>query len=115
MRASAFNDYKKLLFSCDIGLSTVMLKKDLISKNCKLPNLKTKEDFVLWLSILKKNIEIGALNKNLTSWRKLDVSLSSSVIQKLKDGFRLYYYYMQFNLIKSFFYLLILSINSLRK
>ena len=115
MIANTFNDYKKLLFSCDIGLSTVMLKKDLISKKCRFPNLKTKEDFVLWLSILKKNVVIGALNKNLTSWRKLDVSLSSSVMQKLKDGYRLYYNYMKFNFIKSFFYLIILSINSLRK
>ena len=54
MRARMIDNYKNLLFSCDIGLSTVMLKKKLISKNCQFPNLKTKEDFVLWLMILKK-------------------------------------------------------------
>ena len=92
-----------------------MLKKKLISNKCQFPKLKTKEDFVLWLLILKKNIKIGALDKNLTVWRKLDNSLSSSVLQKLRDGFCLYRYYMKFDIFKSFFYLLILSINFLKK
>jgi teichuronic acid biosynthesis glycosyltransferase TuaG len=115
LRAKSYTNHKQLLYSCDIGLSTVMLKKKLISKKCQFPKLKTKEDFVLWLLILKKNIKIGALDKNLTVWRKLDNSLSSSALQKLRDGFSLYRYYMKFDIFKSFFYLLILSINFLRK
>ncbi len=115
MRGRAFENYKKLLFSCDIGLSTVMLKKKLISKTCQFPPLKTKEDFVLWLLILKRNIKIGSLDENLTTWRKLDNSLSSSVLQRLKDGFTLYNKYMKFNFLKSFLYLFILSLNSLNK
>ena len=115
MKAKNFKNFKQLLLSCDIGLSTVMLKKRIITKNCQFPELKTKEDFVLWLLILKKNIKIGSLNKNLTIWRKLDNSLSSSIFQKLRDGFIVYNSYMKFNILKSFFYLLILSINFLRK
>ena len=115
IKAKTFEDYKKLLFSCDIGLSTVMMSRKLISKTCKFPKLKTKEDFVLWLLILKRNIKIGALNKNLTTWRKLDNSLSSSIYQRLKDGFTLYNKYMKFNIIKSFLYLFILSVNSYKK
>tara|TARA_B100000900_G_C20601728_1_gene725940 strand:+ start:8474 stop:9214 length:741 start_codon:yes stop_codon:yes gene_type:complete len=115
MRAKTFKNYKDLLFSCNIGLSTVMLKKKLITNNCKFPNLKTKEDFVLWLFILKKNITIGSLDKNLTNWRKLNNSLSSSVLQKLKDGFTLYNDYMKFNFFQSLWYLFILSVNSLKK
>ena len=105
MKAKSFENYKQLLFSCDIGLSTVMLKKKIITKNCKFPNLKTKEDFALWLMILKKNIIIGSLNKNLTKWRKLDNSLSSSIFQKLKDGYTLYHNYMKYNFLKSLWYL----------
>jgi len=115
IKAKTFEDYKKLIFSCDIGLSTVMMNRQLISRTCKFPKLKTKEDFVLWLLILKRNIKIGALNKNLTTWRKLDNSLSSSIYQRLKDGFTLYNEYMKFNIIKSFLYLFILSINSYKK
>lgn len=115
MKARIFKNYNQLLFSCDIGLSTVMMKKKLISKYCKFSNLKTKEDFILWLLILKKNITIGALDKCLTTWRKLNDSLSSSIFQKLKDGFILYNRHLKFNIFKSFLCLIILSINSLKK
>lgn len=115
IKAKNFIDYKELLFSCDIGLSTVMMKKSLINNYCKFPNIKTKEDFVLWLLLLKKKIKIGGLDKNLTTWRDLNNSLSSSVIQKFKDGYYVYSYYMKFNIFKSLFYLLILSFNSLKK
>ena len=115
MKAKSYKNYKELITSCDIGLSTVMLKKSLISKNCKFSKLKTKEDFVLWLLILKKNIMIGALNRNLTIWRKLDGSLSSSTIQKLIDGYTLYNKYMGFNFLKSLVYLFLLSVNFLKK
>jgi teichuronic acid biosynthesis glycosyltransferase TuaG len=115
IKAKNFLDYKELLFSCDIGLSTVMMKKNLINDLCRFPNIKTKEDFVLWLLILKRKIKIGALDKNLTTWRDLPNSLSSSITQKLKDGFYVYNYYMKFNIFKSLLYLLILSLNSLKK
>jgi teichuronic acid biosynthesis glycosyltransferase TuaG len=46
-------DYKALIRSCDIGLSTVILKKKIL-KNLKFNNFKTKEDYSLWLKIAKK-------------------------------------------------------------
>ena len=35
-------DYNSLLKSCDIGLSTVMLKKNILKKKYKFNNFKTK-------------------------------------------------------------------------
>ena len=113
--ARQFNKTQDLLKSCDIGLSTVILEKKILSKKIKFPDLQTKEDFVLWLKILMSNEKIGALNFKLTYWRKTDNSLSSSVIQKLSDGFVVYYKYMNFNIVKSIFYLLCLSFNFLKK
>ena len=110
-----FEKVDDLIMSCDIGLSTVILKKEIIDNYTKFPNLKTKEDFVLWIKILQKNIVIGFLKETLTSWRKLDNSLSSSFTQKIKDAFKVYNYYMKFNLIKSFYYVIWLSINFLKK
>ena len=104
-----------LIKSCDIGLSTVILRKKIIDDQTKFPNLKTKEDFVLWIKILQKNIFITSLNETLTSWRKIDNSLSSSTIQKLSDAFKVYNYYMKFNFFKSCYYVICLSINFLRK
>jgi len=114
-KARSFFKIQDLLYSCDIGLSTVILKKNLFSKNIKFPNIKTKEDFILWLQILKKKIPIIALDRNLSFWRKLDNSLSSSTIQKIFDGFKVYFVYMNFSIFKSILSLLYLSINFLRK
>jgi teichuronic acid biosynthesis glycosyltransferase TuaG len=110
-----FNKVNDLIKSCDIGLSTVVLSKKIIKSNLQFPNLKTKEDFVLWLNILQLKIPIISINRTLTSWRKLDKSLSSSLTQKLIDAFKVYHKHMKFNVIKSFYYVLCLSINFLKK
>ena len=110
-KARDFNRVKDLLKSCDIGLSTVILYKKILSDELQFPNLKSKEDFVLWLKILDRGINISSMDTPLTSWRKLDDSLSSSKLQKLFDGYHVYRKYMNFNSIKSFIYLVILSFN----
>lgn len=108
--------FDQLIKNCDIGLSTVVMKKDLLhQRNINFPNLKTKEDFVLWLKLSQSGVKMLGLNEKLTYWRKLDSSLSSSTIQKLFDGFRVYRSYMKYSLLKSSIYLLILSLNYLIK
>tara|TARA_E500000331_G_scaffold303444_1_gene305935 strand:+ start:378 stop:827 length:450 start_codon:yes stop_codon:yes gene_type:complete len=106
--------FQKLLYSCDIGLSSVILKSDLL-KNNKFPSLKTKEDYLLWLKISKKRIKMLGFNKTLVSWRKTDNSLSNSTIQKLKDAFSIYNKHLKFNFIKSIYHVVLLSLNFLRK
>tara|TARA_B100001175_G_C19512842_1_gene645069 strand:- start:5007 stop:5750 length:744 start_codon:yes stop_codon:yes gene_type:complete len=113
--ARDFNNINDLLKSCDIGLSSVMIKREVLDENCMFPELKTKEDFVLWLIILKKNIQIKSINKNLMFWRKLNSSLSSSTVQKLIDGYRVYNSFMKFNFLKSIYLLICLSLNFLKK
>ena len=108
-------DFKSLLTHCYLGLSTVVLKKNLLNKNIKFSNLKTKEDFVLWLKLAKNRTNMVGIDKNLTSWRKVNYSLSSSVIQKICDGYRVYFKELKYNKIKSLFLLLHLSINSILK
>jgi len=108
-------DYKKLLKSCDVGLSTVMIKKDLFSKKNKFSNLKTKEDYALWLLLTKAGYIFYPIKEILTSWRTSQNSLSSHVLRKLIDGFNVYYKYMKFSFIKSIFLLIQLSLNYLWK
>ena len=113
--AKNINSFEKLLKSCDIGLSTVIIKKNILKNNLKFAQLKTKEDYVLWLNLVKKGFIIHSLNKNLTVWNKTPGSLSSSIIQKLKDSFFVYYRYMHFGVTKSIYLTLILSLNFLKK
>jgi teichuronic acid biosynthesis glycosyltransferase TuaG len=107
-------DFKALIYSCDIGLSTVLLNRKVLKMKLKFPKIKTKEDFVLWLKI-SKNFDFYGLNKKLSHWRKLEHSLSSNTFQKIKDGFRVYFIFMKFNILKSIFFLIILSLNYLKK
>ena len=113
-KARNFETVNDLLYSCDIGLSTVIISKKILKK-VKFPSLKTKEDFVFWLMLLKQNYKFYALDNNLTNWRDSKNSLSSSTIQKLLDGFKVYNNYMHFNIIKSLYYLICLSLNYLKK
>ena len=113
-KANNLLSYKDLLKSCDIGLSTVMVDKKILI-NEKFPNIKTKEDYVLWLNLTKRNIKIYGINIYLAKWRKLSSSLSSYKLQKILDGFKVYNVYMKFNYLKSFIYLIRLSINSIIK
>ncbi|ETA70196.1 glycosyltransferase family 2 protein [Candidatus Pelagibacter ubique] len=108
--------FKDLIKSCDIGLSTVIVGSSLLSKDkLMFPRIKTKEDYVLWLQIVKKIKTIRGLDIKLTYYRKTKNSLSSNKLLSLINGYKVYRNYMNYGLIKSLFYLFILSINSLKK
>ena len=108
--------YNNLIYSCDIGLSTVVIRKQkLINLNCYFPSLKTKEDYLLWLKLSKKGLIFYGISNTLSYWKKTTNSLSSNVLQKMSDGFKVYFIYLNFSFFKSLFHLFILSINYLRK
>lgn len=107
-------EYNKLSKSNFIGLSTVMINKKLISK-IVFPNLKTQEDFGLWLKLIRSGIKLTHINKTLSFWRKTNDSLSSNIFDKFRDSFKLFYFYEKKNLINSFFSVLVLSYNKIVK
>ena len=106
--------YDDVLKSCDIALSTVMINSK-IKRFIKFGETKTKEDYICWLSILRKNINAFGIKKCLSSWRKSNNSLSSDKIQKIIDAFRVYYVYERYNLLCSIYFTLRLSLNYLLK
>ena len=108
--------FQDLIKSCDIGTSTVILKSSLLNKyKFFFPKIRTKEDYVLWLKIIKKIKIIKGLDINLTYNRKTKGSLSSNKFISLINGYKVYREYMNFGAIKSLYYLTLLSINSLKK
>jgi len=113
MKVEKFTSFKKLLNSCDIGLSTVMINSR-IKKLIKFKKIKTKEDYILWLK-LSKNYQIIGIDKSLARWRKTENSLSSSIIQKLSDAYKVYNKYLGYNAIYSIYRTFILSINYILK
>ena len=105
-------NYDDLIYSCDIGLSTVMISKELKSRII-FPTMVTKEDYIVWLKLSKK-FNIYGIQKNLCSWRKGSFSYLYTW-QKIKDAFVVYFKYERFSMIKSLFFATLLSINFLKK
>jgi len=115
-KADNIIDFNKLRDSCDIGLSTVLIKKNIFDeRKYRFPKLVTKEDYVLWLKFAKDKIQMMGIDQNLASWRRSKDSLSSSTIQKLLDGYKVYRIYLGYGRFKSMFYLINLSINFILK
>ena len=107
-------NYNHLLKSCDIGLSTVMFHRKLL-KISDFPVIKTKEDYALWLSFARNNINIMGINKYYSSWRKNKDSLSSSIILKFVNGFKVYYKYERKNFVLSLILTIRLAIYYVKK
>lgn len=105
-------NYESLYKSNFIGLNTVMINRKLLS-TFKFPDLKTQEDFALWLKLIRKGVKLKHLNKHLSSWRKTKNSLSTNIIQKLIDAYRLYYLFEKKNFAFSIFSVIVLSYNKL--
>ena len=55
-------DYRILLNSNFIGLSTVMIHNKIYSK-ISFPHLNTQEDFALWLKLLRNGIKLNHIKK----------------------------------------------------
>lgn len=106
--------FEDILTDCPIGLSTVMAKKSIFNKEIMFPDLKTKEDYVLWLKISKFS-HIYGIKSSLTYWRNVNNSLSKNIFQKLLDGYKVYRIHMNFSFLKSIYYLILLSINYVLK
>jgi teichuronic acid biosynthesis glycosyltransferase TuaG len=103
-----------LIKSCDLALSTVIIKRD-IFRFFNFKSIKTKEDYLLWLEMSKSNIKIMGINKILSLWRRVPDSLSSNIMQKIKDAFTIYYQYEKRSIFTSIINIFILSFFATKK
>ena len=108
-------NYKSLLKSCDIATSSVVIKKDILKTKKYFSNSKTKEDYFLWLKIVKKEKYLYGIQNFLLMWRSTKGSLSDSILQKLMDAFKLYNNYEKYNSLFSIYLVIRLSFYALIK
>ena len=106
--------YKDLMKSCDIALSSVIIERKLLQQSNNFGHTKTKEDFLLWLK-LSKITKIYGIDKYLLSWRNTENSLSSNVLQKIKDAFIVYEKIENKNILITCFFVFRLSVYYLIK
>jgi teichuronic acid biosynthesis glycosyltransferase TuaG len=106
--------YQDILKSCDIGLTTVIMKKSIFN-NFKFSKIKTKEDYLLWLKLSKSNYKFIGIKKILSFWRINKNSLSNNTFQKIRDSFRIYYHFERQKFLKTILSILILSFYAFKK
>ena len=114
MKVKKILGYNDLLKSCDIALSSVIIRRSVLKKSFKFGHTKTKEDYFLWLK-LSKILEIYVITKKLLYWRKTENSLSSNTLQKFYDAFIVYNQTENKNFLIIFFYVFRLSLNYVLK
>tara|TARA_Y100000389_G_C17330156_1_gene447637 strand:- start:5 stop:748 length:744 start_codon:yes stop_codon:yes gene_type:complete len=113
-KVKEFYSYNDLIKKCDIGLSTVVMSSKIL-KYGKFPNIKTQEDYALWLKYSKKGLRLGGIQNPMSIWRDTPNSLSKDIYQKLHDAFLVYYKFEKLGFYKSVWNVLILSINKIKK
>lgn len=98
-------DYEELLKNCLIGFLTPIYRKEEL-KDFKFINSKA-EDYIFWLSILKRINYAYGLNEILASYRVLNNSRSSNKIDIVKFHWKIYRKIEKLSLQRSIYYYLI--------
>lgn len=107
-------DYNTLLKGNILGCLTVVVDKSKLDFEMKMRGVR-HEDYVLWLSILKKgNIAYG-INENLALYRKSSNSLSGNKIKSAMWTWNIYRNIEKIPMLKAIYYFINYSINGIRK
>ncbi len=97
--------YQRMLYSNKIGCLTVIYNKDNLGK-IFMPLIKKRQDYALWLKILKIENRAFGLNLELAKYRIRKSSMSKNKFEMLKWNWMLYKKIEKFSYIKALYYLL---------
>ncbi|MBP2097201.1 glycosyltransferase family 2 protein [Enterococcus rivorum] len=89
IKAKTIQDYKSLLKYCP-GNSTIIYNADQLGK-FYIINLKKRNDYFMWLGIIKKSKVLYGLDSNLSSHRLRQDSLSTEKSKLVKYHWYIYY------------------------
>ena len=96
--------YHSLLKTCDIGCLTAIYDAQKLHKIYMPNDLIRKEDYALWLNILKKISMAKGIQQPLATYRIRKHSLSSNKVKAAADQWRVYRAIEQLSLPKSIYY-----------
>lgn len=103
--------YNDLMKHCVIGCLTVMLNKDKIG-NERMVNIRTRQDYVFWLTITKTGFLAYGLPEVLAKYRLVENSISSNKIKAAKQNWYVYRHIEKQSILKSGWYFLNYAIRS---
>lgn len=82
-------DYKGLLKNTIIGCLTVVINVEKTGM-LQMPNIRTRQDFALWLAVLRRGFIAYGMNEVLARYRKVSGSISSNKWKAAKRNFYIY-------------------------
>lgn len=91
--------YNLMLIKDWIGTLTVLVKND--KKIVFNEDLKTAEDYQLWLELLNCNFKFGIIHMSLASYRLSNNSISNNKFKNISSNYKMFRKGMRFNIIKS--------------
>lgn len=106
--------YERLLNENFIGLSTVIIKKDIFQK-FKMNSKYIHEDYALWLRLLRNNYKIIGINQPLGKYRVLDSSRNANKIRSLIGRIEILYFQEKIGLFSMCKYIVNCVIRGYRK
>ncbi|MFC0559257.1 glycosyltransferase family 2 protein [Halalkalibacter alkalisediminis] len=106
--------YESLLKNTIIGCLTVMLNIEVLGK-VQMPTIRTRQDFVLWLSILKNGHVAYGLQEDLAWYRKVKNSISSNKLNAAKRNWKIYREFENLPFFKACYVFINYAWNGLRK
>ncbi|MCP2044260.1 glycosyltransferase family 2 protein [Pontibacter sp. HSC-36F09] len=106
--------YSDILKTCSISCLTAFIDISKVGKHY-MPDLKKRQDFVLWLSILKKIDFAYGIKEPLAIYRIRKGSVSRNKFKALQYNWRVYRDVEKFNLLRSTYYASHYIYNGLRK
>ena len=107
-------DYHGLLKNTIIGCLTVMINREKTGY-FEMPNIRTRQDFALWLSILKKGFTAYGLKETLSKYRVVKGSISSNKINAAKKTWYVFREVEKLNLVYSSWCFLNYSFQAIKK
>ncbi|MFF2447141.1 glycosyltransferase family 2 protein [Neobacillus sp. NPDC058068] len=115
IRAKVKSDYDGVLKTCP-GNSTVIYSAENLGK-FKIPNIKKRNDYVMWLQVIKKETYLYGLDEPLGSHRIRAGAISSKKSSLVSYHWKVYREIEQIPILKSFYlilYWIIVTILKLR-
>ncbi|MGY5354037.1 glycosyltransferase family 2 protein [Wenyingzhuangia sp. IMCC45467] len=97
--------YRNMLRSNKIGCLTAIYNQEKIGK-VYMPNIRKRQDYALWLNILKKIDFAYGLQEILASYRIRNFSMSAKKTEMLKWNWKLFREVEQKSILSSMYYLL---------
>ncbi|MGJ8759769.1 MAG: glycosyltransferase family 2 protein [Polaribacter sp.] len=107
-------DYKRMLYSNEIGCLTAMYNQDVLGK-VYMPNIRKRQDYGLWLKILKVEKHAFGISEVLAQYRDRSQSISNNKVEMLKWNWNLYKNVEKLSYLKSSYYTICNVFNKLLK